>query len=109
MEESTLTKALEALEAAAVKDKDTLMNLLKDRYSSLKDALIDSKDSIAQTINYATQRAVDAATHAREIAEAKAKEYAATVDKSVHANPWAYIGGAATVGILVGYILGRNK
>ena len=39
----------------------------------------------------------------------KAKELAGTVDESVHQNPWAYIGGAAAVGVLIGYILGRNK
>jgi ElaB/YqjD/DUF883 family membrane-anchored ribosome-binding protein len=31
------------------------------------------------------------------------------VDKSVHRNPWPYIGGTAAVALLLGYILGRNR
>lgn len=109
MEESTLVKALEVLEAAAGKDKDLLKDLLKDKYSSLREALVESKANMIQALNIATQRAAEAANRAKEIAEVKAKEIAGTVDESVHANPWAYIGGAVVVGILVGYILGRNK
>ena len=34
-------------------------------------------------------------------------ETAASVDKEVHANPWAYIGGAAAFALLAGFITGR--
>jgi len=27
----------------------------------------------------------------------------------VHRNPWPYIGGTAAIGLLLGYILGRNR
>ena len=109
MEKSTLTKALETLETAAGNDKNQLMELLKGKYESLREVLIDGKDGMAQAINNATQRAVEAATRAKEIAEVKAKKIAATVDESVHTNPWACIGVAAAFGILVGYVLGKNK
>ncbi len=109
MEDSALAKALETLEAAVVKDRDNLRSLINDNYSSLKDALTDSKADMAQAVNTTTRRAVEAATRAREFAEIKAKEIALTVGKGVQANPWAYVGVVIAVGILVGYILGRDK
>ncbi len=109
MEKLEITKALQLLEEAAVKDAGTVKELLKDKCTSLKNALIDSEAGMAQKLAQAKQRAIEAAAHAKELAEIKAKELAGTVDESVHQNPWAYIGGAAAVGVLIGYILGRNK
>ena len=113
MEKGEISKALELLDDAATKHRDDLKSLLKDKFSGLKDALVESEVGMAQKLAYAKQRAVEAATHAKEMAELKAKELAGTIDESVHKNPWAFIGGAAAgaavAGLLIGYILGRNR
>ena len=57
----------------------------------------------------AKTHAVEAAIHAKDIGIEKAREMASDVDQHVHRNPWPYIGGTAVVGLLLGYILGRNR
>lgn len=42
---------------------------------------------------------------AQEKAVEKAKTVAKQVDNSAHKNPWAYIGGAALVGLIVGFFV----
>ena len=37
------------------------------------------------------------------------RQLARDVDKNVHRNSWSYIAGAAGVGLLLGYILGRKR
>ena len=64
---------------------------------------------MARSLSEAKSHAVDAATHAKDVAVEKACEVARGVDQSVHANPWPYIGGTAAVGLLLGYLLGRNR
>ncbi len=92
MEATTLSKAMEVLEAAE-RNKGT--------YASSNGALIEGRGSIAQAMSCATQRAIEAAARAGEIA--------GTVDERARANPWAFVGGAAFVGILLGYIIGKTK
>ena len=37
------------------------------------------------------------------------RERAKIVDDKVHNNPWPVIGGSFLVGLLLGFILGKNK
>ena len=109
--ESTMTsndkiaEALKLLNEAAREKKSEFQHLLSDKYAHLKDAVMESEHTVAQALAQAKKRAVEAAAQAKEFGVEKAK----LVDENVHKNPWAYIGGAAAVGVLVGYILGRNN
>jgi len=47
--------------------------------------------------------------HAKEVSAEKVRKAAQAVDNQVHANPWPYIGGAAVIALLFGYILGRKR
>ena len=76
--------------------------------SRLKDACPQA-EVIVMTGYAAKEKALQAAAHAREVGVEKAKEIASDVDKSVHQNPWPYVAGTACVGLLLGYILGRNR
>lgn len=104
-----LSEALKLLEEAAKEKKSELQNMLKGRYSHLKEALGDKEQDIAEALNVAKKRAMEAASHATDIGTERAKEIATEVDKQVRENPWPYIGGVAISALLIGYILGRNK
>ena len=51
----------------------------------------------------------DAAEKAMEQGGKKIKKAALTVDKTVHKNPWATIGGVAGSALVLGFMLGRLK
>lgn len=104
-----LSEALKLLEETAKEKKDELQNMLKGKYSHLKDALIDKEEDIAHALLAAKKQAMKAAVQASEIGTERAKEIAADVDKQVRENPWPYIGGVALGALLIGYILGRSK
>ena len=69
----------------------------------LNKAVQDKKSEIEQNLAQFTK------ITQRKLEDAKETivETAATVDKEVHANPWAYIGGAAACALLAGFITGR--
>ena len=104
-----LSEALKMLEDAAKEKKDELQNMIKGKYSHLKEALIDKEEDIAHALLAAKKQAMKAAVQASEIGTERAREIADEVDKQVRENPWPYIGGVALGSLLIGYILGRSK
>lgn len=102
-------EALKLLDEAAKQKKEELMTLMSDKYAHLKNVIVETEGSIGKSLSDARKYAVEAATHAKDVSVEKAKEIAGDVDKHVHTNPWQYIAGTAAVGLLLGYILGRNR
>jgi ElaB/YqjD/DUF883 family membrane-anchored ribosome-binding protein len=104
-----ISEALRLLEEAAKEKKDELRHLASEKYTHLKEALVDTEHAAAEALSAAQKRAVEALVHAKDVSEEKIKKAASAVDHQVHANPWPYIGGTAVVALLFGYILGRKK
>jgi ElaB/YqjD/DUF883 family membrane-anchored ribosome-binding protein len=104
-----IEEALKLLEEAAKQKKDDLKSAMADKYTHLKNAIVETEESLVKSLASARTHAVAAAAHAKDVAVDKACEVAHNVDKSVHTNPWPYIGGTAAIGLLLGYILGRNR
>lgn len=104
-----IAAALKLLEEAAKQKKDELKTVMSDKYTSLRSLIMESDSSLRQSLTTAKDHALEAATHAKEASVEKVREIASDVDKSVHQNPWPYIAGSAVVGVLLGYILGRNR
>ena len=100
-----IAEALKLLNEAAQEKKSDMTGMIADKYEALKQVIVDSERSVGHAFRRGEKRAVDAAVQAKDFGVRKATE----VDEHVHENPWAYIGGAAVVGILVGYILGRKN
>jgi ElaB/YqjD/DUF883 family membrane-anchored ribosome-binding protein len=104
-----ISEALKLLEEAATQKKDELKSVMSDKYTHLKDVIVETEHSLVKSLSDARKHAIEAAVHAKDVGAEKAREIAGDVDKNVHKNPWPYVGGAAVVGLLLGYILGRNR
>lgn len=104
-----ISEALKLLDEAAKQKKDELRTLMSDKYAHLRDVIVETESTLVKSLSDAGKHAVHAATHARDVGVEKARELAGDVDKHVHHNPWQYIAGTAAVGLLFGYILGRNR
>jgi ElaB/YqjD/DUF883 family membrane-anchored ribosome-binding protein len=104
-----ISEALKLLEEAAMQKRDELKSVMSDKYTHLRNVIVETESNLVKSLSAAGRHAVEAAAHAKDVSVEKAKEIAGDVDKHVHRNPWPYIGGSAVVGLLLGYILGRNR
>jgi len=103
-----IAEALKLLEEAAKQKKDELKSVMADKYTHLRNMIVEVEGDVAKTLGDTKNHAVEVATHAQELGIEKAREVSHEVNKSVHQNPWAFIGGTAVISLLFGYILGRN-
>lgn len=97
-EDKRINEALDLLNAAARDKRAELQAAMESKYSDLSSVV----SAFAGTIG---SRAVDQ----YEAGKRKVVDMATDVNKSVHRNPWAYVGGAAVGATLVGYMLGRSQ
>jgi len=97
-DDKRINEALELLNAAARDKKEELQTALANKYTDLSSvfgSITDQmKQRVASTYEAGKQKVVDVATD---------------IDKSVHKNPWAYIGGTAAAALLFGFLLGRSR
>jgi ElaB/YqjD/DUF883 family membrane-anchored ribosome-binding protein len=104
-----ITEALKLLELAATQKKDELKSVLSGKYVNLRSVIAEDEGSLAKSLTTVKDQAMEALAHAKAVSVDKAREVARDVNQNVHQNPWPYIAGSAVVGILAGYILGRNR
>ena len=98
MEDKRITEALELLNEAAKDKKTELEHLISHKFGDLKSLV----GGVAEKVQKET-----ADTYQR--GKEKFEDVLSEVDKSVHKNPWPYIGGAAAVALLFGFLLGRSR
>ncbi len=94
----SLHEALAHLNEAAKESREEIQKLVNERYTNLKHAFTGAAQASA---SWAKEQGTEVAD--------KAKLTATAVDKSVHRNPWAYVGGAAATGFVLGLLIGRRK
>ena len=104
-----LAEALKLLDEAAKQKKNELRTAMADKYMYLKNLVMENESCFAKSLADAKTHVAEVAIHAKDVSAEKARELAVDVDKNVHLNPWAYIGGTAVIGLLFGYLLGRNR
>lgn len=104
-----ISEALKLLEEAARQKKDELKHVMADKYTHLRTMIVESEGSLAKSLSDAGRHAVEAATQAKDDGIEKARELAHDANKHVHRNPWPYIAGTAAAGLLVGFLLGRDR
>jgi len=94
----SLNEALAHLNEASKERREEVQKLLDEKYTDLKHAFGGAARASA---NWTKEQGVEVAD--------MAKLTASTVDKSVRKYPWAYVGGAAAAGLLVGLMVGRRR
>jgi ElaB/YqjD/DUF883 family membrane-anchored ribosome-binding protein len=97
-EDVRINEALELLNAVARDRKTDLQSAIRDKYAELRSVVTGFTD--------------DAKTRATESLEAgkqKVEEVATDIDQSVRRNPYAFIGGAALVGLVIGMLISRSR
>lgn len=94
----SLHQALAHLNEAAKESREEIQKLVNERYTNLKHAFSGAAQASAGWVK----------EQGAEVAD-RAKMTATAVDKSVHRNPWAYVGGAAATGFVIGLLVGRRK
>jgi ElaB/YqjD/DUF883 family membrane-anchored ribosome-binding protein len=104
-----ISDALKLLEEAAKEKKEELRSALTNKYAHLKNIIVETEVNFARSLSDARRHVVEAAVHAKDVSVEKTQEIAHDVNRNVHHHPWPYIGGAAVVGLMFGYILGRNR
>ena len=97
-EDNRINEALELLNAVARDKREDLRDAMENKYSDLSSVVRTFTDHVRNNANEkfvaGKQKVVDVATD---------------VNKSVHKNPWIYIGGASAVALAFGFLLGRSR
>jgi ElaB/YqjD/DUF883 family membrane-anchored ribosome-binding protein len=98
VEDKRISDALELLNAVARDKKVELEAAVRNKYTDFTELM------------GALGGQVKSRAAARfEAGKQKVVDVAGDIDESVHRNPWAYIGGAACVGLLLGLLLSRSR
>lgn len=89
-----INEALELLNDAAQHKRDEIMKLVTNKYSDFREAVEATKETAGEYIHEG---------------QVKVRKAVKDVDKRVHKNPWTFIGAAAGVALLLGFILGKSS
>jgi ElaB/YqjD/DUF883 family membrane-anchored ribosome-binding protein len=97
-DDKRINEALELLNAVARDKKAELQAAMESKYTDLSSVVSEFTDKMKN-------RAVEKFESGKE----KVVDVATDINKSVHKNPWAYIGGAAAASLIFGFLLGRSR
>jgi ElaB/YqjD/DUF883 family membrane-anchored ribosome-binding protein len=100
---SKISEALQLLDDAATQEKDSIQDMLRDRFHNLKNIVVAAEHSFGDSVSRARDSAYEKAQMAKEYSVATAKK----VDKSAHESPWLFVVGFGLFGLLFGFLLGR--
>lgn len=104
-----ISEALKLLEEAAKQKKDELKSAMTDKYTHLKNVIMENEASFMKSLTTTKDHAIEAVTQASAEGIERAREFAHDTNKKVHRNPWPFIAGTAGVGLLLGFLLGRSR
>lgn len=97
-EDKRINEALDLLNSVARDKKAELQAAMENKYSDLSSVLSAFSDQMKSR-----------ASDTYEAGKQKVADVAGDIDKSVHKNPYAYIGGAALAALIFGFLLGRSR
>lgn len=105
----SISHALKLLNDAAEESADEIRSMVRSDYRRLKNVLAEVKPEVHSALSEIGGAVSESIGEAKERVVATTRETAHKVDESVHEHPWAYIGGAAAMFALVGFLLGRRS
>jgi ElaB/YqjD/DUF883 family membrane-anchored ribosome-binding protein len=87
---------------------EKLVTDVKVLATDIEELLKATASQTGETITATRARAEAALAHARDVVTVQGRQAAETTDQLVRQNPWKAAGIAATVGVLLGLLLGRR-
>lgn len=99
---STDEKLLSDVKAIVADAEALIANATGDTSSN---KFVEMKNALLQKVSHAKSKIIDA----EECVIEKTKEAARQTNEYVHENPWKSVGVAASVGLLIGFLVGNNK
>lgn len=97
-EDKRIDEALELLNAVARDNKAGLQAAMESKYADL-----------SSLMNAFTRQVKTRANEKFEAGKQKVVDVATDIDRSVHRNTWAYIGGTAAAAMLFGFLMSRPR
>ena len=86
-----------------------LNSVARDKKAELRAAMENKYTDLSSVVSTFTDQLKATASEKFEAGKQKVVDVATDIDKSVHKNPWAYIGGAAAAALVLGFLLGRSR
>lgn len=105
----SIDQALKVLDNAAKESTKEIRSMVDQDYSQLKQIFGEDKANVKSAFGEMKTATAESLYNAKEQVVATTQQTAQRVDESVHENPWVYIGGAALVTAIAGFLLGRKK
>jgi ElaB/YqjD/DUF883 family membrane-anchored ribosome-binding protein len=96
-EDKRINEALELLNTVARDKKAELQAAMENKYTDL-----------SSVVSAFTDQMKNRATETFQASKQKVVDVASNIDKSVHKNPWAYIGGVAAAALMFGFLLDKS-
>ena len=105
----SIDQALEVLNEMADESAEEIRDMVDRDYRKLRRVMNELGPEVRTVIADAKDTAIEGINEFKDKAIESSQDAAKAVDKSVHSNPWSYIGGAVALAGLAGYLLGRSK
>lgn len=105
----TIDEALHVLDSAASESASEIKESIAKDYKNLKRVFLEKAPEVKAGVREIGNQSLELLQKARERAVDTTVETARAIDVSAHENAWYYIGGAAAVGMVLGFIIGRKS
>ncbi len=96
-----INEALKILDEAAFEKQKEIKKMIGRNYRNLKSMMEEVGEEAQEEIGFVSEKLHEWQDKAKD----RAREIGRQVDEQVHQKPWAYIGGAALVGVVLGVLL----
>lgn len=93
-----IDSALLALNETAKKSSQQIKSIIEEDYEKIRKLIAETSPEAKKALEKMKTDSIESV-----------KQTADSINENVHKNPWMFIGGAAAITGLVGYILGRNS
>lgn len=105
----TINDALVVLDSAAKKSREEVKNMITDDYQYLKQTFNELSPQVKSAFSSIGNQSKQMIKEAKDTTMATAKDSAMVVDRTVHQNPWSFIGGAVLAGGILGFLIANRR
>ena len=106
---ASIENAMKLLNKAIQDSRKEVKEVLERDFEQLKKSLANTKPEMQAVFKEMGQASVEGIRKAKHAAKEKVREGADLVDESIHQKPWMYIGLAAAIFAIMGFIFGRKS